>query len=451
MNKYLCINVFRLGNACELLSTSFYDRVYCRPGVPPEHIEFMKSLIKIGGVLVMPLDNSLVRITRIDELRFDTIELFKVAHTDLIVPEGSGLNKIEFPPIEPVSLKDLCRTAIRSFFYENILKEFPDMDIFTKCKIVSDPEKKIFGLRDTLSESIRSQFNLNEEQIFYLRFPLDTFDDTDDLESISETCSMFGESEDDDVHYDVQNSTNDNAGAENDISNHDDNNLADGEKLNGEEKHRNTNVDNKLDVGEKDKITDDTKIDHDIKLDNQETRDDNKSDGEKYKQIDIDEEVGCNEDVEKENDESTIYVSYGFSKRKSPEAGCSQCVLEMENQKKTKTDSSTEESTSVSTSSGATSPNRSPSVTDYEVDVDNEHFDVDEEINARQLFNSFRTIMTNTGDNTENDEIDYNDLIRYKFQSDCKKNKLSLLLKDKINSLPLPVPLKIYLNYFRSD
>lgn len=47
MNKYLCFNVYNLGNACELLSTNYYDRVYCRPGVPQEQIEFMKSLIKV--------------------------------------------------------------------------------------------------------------------------------------------------------------------------------------------------------------------------------------------------------------------------------------------------------------------------------------------------------------------------------------------------------------------
>lgn len=36
-----------VGNACELIPTGYYDRVYCGAAVPLEESEFMKSLIKV--------------------------------------------------------------------------------------------------------------------------------------------------------------------------------------------------------------------------------------------------------------------------------------------------------------------------------------------------------------------------------------------------------------------
>ena len=47
-----------LGN-CLLLSSGCrtYDRVYCGAACPPEHENYMKNLLKVGGILVMPLDD----------------------------------------------------------------------------------------------------------------------------------------------------------------------------------------------------------------------------------------------------------------------------------------------------------------------------------------------------------------------------------------------------------
>ena len=33
-----------------------YDRVYCGAACPSEHENYMKNLIKVGGILVMPLN-----------------------------------------------------------------------------------------------------------------------------------------------------------------------------------------------------------------------------------------------------------------------------------------------------------------------------------------------------------------------------------------------------------
>lgn len=45
----------------------------------------------------MPRDNILIRITRTDEVTFNTTELFRVANTELILPlEESCHQKLEF-------------------------------------------------------------------------------------------------------------------------------------------------------------------------------------------------------------------------------------------------------------------------------------------------------------------------------------------------------------------
>lgn len=46
-----------VGNCLDIPAESRqYDRVYCGAGVQKEHEEYMKSLLKPGGVLVMPLE-----------------------------------------------------------------------------------------------------------------------------------------------------------------------------------------------------------------------------------------------------------------------------------------------------------------------------------------------------------------------------------------------------------
>lgn len=45
------------GNCLEIPAESRqYDRVYCGAGVQKEHEDYMKNLLKVGGILVMPLE-----------------------------------------------------------------------------------------------------------------------------------------------------------------------------------------------------------------------------------------------------------------------------------------------------------------------------------------------------------------------------------------------------------
>ncbi len=53
-----CEPQFVVGN-CLLLNSDckLYDRAYCGAACPVEHENYMKNLIKIGGILVMPLND----------------------------------------------------------------------------------------------------------------------------------------------------------------------------------------------------------------------------------------------------------------------------------------------------------------------------------------------------------------------------------------------------------
>lgn len=52
-----CEPSFVTGNCLEISpDCSQYDRVYCGAGVQKEHEDYMKNLLKVGGILVMPLE-----------------------------------------------------------------------------------------------------------------------------------------------------------------------------------------------------------------------------------------------------------------------------------------------------------------------------------------------------------------------------------------------------------
>ena len=55
--------VFIVGN-CLCLNTHYrqYDRVYCGAACPNEYEEYMKSLVRVGGILVMPFNDKVKKI-----------------------------------------------------------------------------------------------------------------------------------------------------------------------------------------------------------------------------------------------------------------------------------------------------------------------------------------------------------------------------------------------------
>ena len=89
IDKYeFCDPVFSVGN-CLLLDTTTmrqYDRVYCGASCPPEHENYMKNLIKVDGILVMPLNDQLMQIVRTSQTTWEVKNVLPVSFASLILP-----------------------------------------------------------------------------------------------------------------------------------------------------------------------------------------------------------------------------------------------------------------------------------------------------------------------------------------------------------------------------
>lgn len=59
-----CEPAFVVGNCLEIASDSHqYDRIYCGAGVQKDHENYMKILLKVGGILVMPIEDQVTLVT----------------------------------------------------------------------------------------------------------------------------------------------------------------------------------------------------------------------------------------------------------------------------------------------------------------------------------------------------------------------------------------------------
>ncbi|XP_044118535.1 protein-L-isoaspartate O-methyltransferase domain-containing protein 2 isoform X2 [Neovison vison] len=89
-----CEPSFVTGNCLEISpDCSQYDRVYCGAGVQKEHEEYMKSLLKVGGILVMPLEEKLTKITRTGPSAWETKKILAVSFAPLVQPCHSESGK----------------------------------------------------------------------------------------------------------------------------------------------------------------------------------------------------------------------------------------------------------------------------------------------------------------------------------------------------------------------
>ncbi|XP_007462281.1 PREDICTED: protein-L-isoaspartate O-methyltransferase domain-containing protein 2 isoform X2 [Lipotes vexillifer] len=95
-----CEPSFVTGNCLEISpGCSQYDRVYCGAGVQKQHEGYMKSLLKVGGVLVMPLEEKPCQ------------------------SESGKSRLVQLPPPAVRSLQDLARIAIRGTIKKVIHQE----------------------------------------------------------------------------------------------------------------------------------------------------------------------------------------------------------------------------------------------------------------------------------------------------------------------------------------
>lgn len=122
-----CEPSFVTGNCLEISpDCSQYDRVYCGAGVQKEHEDYMKSLLKVGGILVMPLEEKLTKITRTGPSAWETKKILAVSFAPLVQPRRSESGKsrlVQLPPLAVRSLQDLARIAIRGAIKKAIHQE----------------------------------------------------------------------------------------------------------------------------------------------------------------------------------------------------------------------------------------------------------------------------------------------------------------------------------------
>lgn len=124
-----CEPKFVAGNCLQLNSgVRLYDRVYCGAACPAEHENYMRNLISVGGILVMPLNDQLLQIRRISETSWETKNVLPVSFASLVLPsKGSQDETVELPDVHLPSLQDVARIAIRSILRANVLKEYPNL------------------------------------------------------------------------------------------------------------------------------------------------------------------------------------------------------------------------------------------------------------------------------------------------------------------------------------
>ncbi|KAK3091982.1 hypothetical protein FSP39_024194 [Pinctada imbricata] len=141
-NFDFCEPVFVNGNCLQLSSSCFlYDRVYCGASCPPEHENYMKNLIKVGGILVMPLNDQLVKIRRTEETSWESKSVMSVSFATLVTPTKTDPpNEVMLPDVVIPCLQDFCRVNIRTILRENIYCEHPHLKEIPKRP--KKPKKK---------------------------------------------------------------------------------------------------------------------------------------------------------------------------------------------------------------------------------------------------------------------------------------------------------------------
>ncbi|KTG15852.1 hypothetical protein cypCar_00034711 [Cyprinus carpio] len=97
-----CEPTFVVGNCLEIPPESRqYDRVYCGAGVQKEYENYMKNLLKVGGILVLPLEDKLTKITRTGQSSWETKKIIAVTFAPLVQPKQNLNGRPRSVPLRP--------------------------------------------------------------------------------------------------------------------------------------------------------------------------------------------------------------------------------------------------------------------------------------------------------------------------------------------------------------
>nr|CAH7713549.1 unnamed protein product [Callosobruchus chinensis] len=117
-----CEPKFIQGNCLCLTSDCYsrYDRVYCSAACPEQYEAYMKNLLKVGGVLVMPMHDQLLQVKRKTESNWVTKNMLPVSFASIIQPPEGCPDLVSMIEVEPPTLQALCRSLIRTILRKTI-------------------------------------------------------------------------------------------------------------------------------------------------------------------------------------------------------------------------------------------------------------------------------------------------------------------------------------------
>ena len=143
-----CEPVFVSGNGLLIGEIQQYDRVYCGASVSTDFVDYMKSLLRVGGILVMPQGDQLVSITRTETAKYETTIILPVSFASLVTPQPdlgkeslfNAVSKLPEVSYQPSSLKSMCGQLILAVLRSQVKLEFPDKNP-RKKKLVQKTKK----------------------------------------------------------------------------------------------------------------------------------------------------------------------------------------------------------------------------------------------------------------------------------------------------------------------
>ncbi|XP_060080998.1 protein-L-isoaspartate O-methyltransferase domain-containing protein 1-like [Ylistrum balloti] len=165
-----CEPRFVQGNCLQIPSSCrLYDRVYCGASCPPEHENYMKNLLAVGGILVMPINDQLLQIRRTGETAWENKGVMTVSFAALIFPLKEELeDTVELPEANIPILQGICRDGIRRVLRTNIYKEHPSLNAIRKRpakkeKVKRQRRKHINMVPMSMGMMILGQFDGSDE------------------------------------------------------------------------------------------------------------------------------------------------------------------------------------------------------------------------------------------------------------------------------------------------
>ncbi|KAI8435418.1 hypothetical protein MSG28_003725 [Choristoneura fumiferana] len=124
-----CEPRFYNGNAlCLAPLQAPYDRVYCGAACPEEYENYFKQLIKIGGILVMPLNDNLVQVKRVGDAEWTSKNLLNVTFASLRIPDQQeAAELVHLDAQTPPRLQALARGAVRGALRGALCARHPEL------------------------------------------------------------------------------------------------------------------------------------------------------------------------------------------------------------------------------------------------------------------------------------------------------------------------------------